>query len=476
MRFSPAYARIARTAVLEDILPRPVLNRRLVTGIAAGGTAARPVLYVTSSDPRVPGTNPEQSLSDTNSGVLSRLTLVGGGWRHEQLVRGLPRSYHEHAPNGLVVDEEHDVAYLAVGSMTDNGAPSFHFEFLPEYALSAALLRIDLRALGPPPHDLATLDDPTHEGDPDAADPFGGNRGLNQARLVEGGPIQLHTTGLRNPYDVHLARSGRLYVTDNGPNAGGGGTVRNGCSNEPRTGGPGRADSLRDVTPPGIYGGHPNPTRGGALTHPDQKGRPIAEPDPRQCSFLPVAAVPGVVTTFDGSTNGLTEYTSTALGGALTGRLLTVSLNGSLVAVDPKRRGATAQTVLSTRVGIAPLDVTAVGDDGRFPGSIWIADWAAGEIVVLEPRQDARCQPVTGRCFRRTTLSGAKLDHPTSLAWGPDGRLYASEQDGLLRIYTVERGGDGALAVVGTETIAAVRDIPNHDDDGRPAARLPLVD
>jgi hypothetical protein len=152
-----------------------------------------------------------------------------------------------------------------------------------------------------------------------------------------------------------------------------------------------------------------------------------------------------------------------------------VSLNGSLTAVDPKRRGARAKTVLSARVGIAPLDVTAVGDEGRFPGSIWIADWAAGGIVVLEPRPDARCAPVSGRCFRRTTLSGARLDHPTSLAWGRDGRLYVSEQDGLLRVYGVQREAAG-FSVSGSETISVVRDIVNHDDDGRPAARLPLFD
>jgi hypothetical protein len=475
VRHSPSYARISQLPVLDGVLPRSVLNRRLVTGIALGGTAQRPVLYVSSSDPRLPGPGQNPRSADTNSGILSRLTLDRGGWRHQQLVRGLPRSHHEHAPNGLALDEQAAVLYLAAGSMTDSGWPSLHFQYLPEYALSAGLLRIDLRGLVPPPHDLPTLDDPTRAGDPDSGDPFGGNGGLNQARLPTAGPVRLHTAGLRNPYDVVRTRAGRLYVTDNGPSPADPATPDT-CSNEPHEGGPIRVDSLRDITAPGTYGGHPNPTRGGAVTHPDQIGTPVAGPDRRQCLPVPVSKVEGVVTTFETSTNGLTEYTSSALGGALTGALLTVSLDGSLILVDPKRRGRAAQVRLSDAVAVVPLDLTAAGDDGPFPGSIWVADWGAGRIVVLAPGPTGSCAPISERCFRRSTLRGARLDKPTSIAWGPDGRLYVSEQNGLIRAFSVDRDAGGELTVTDDETITAVRDIPNHDDDGRPAARLPLVD
>ena len=475
VRLSPSYARISQLPVLDAVLPRSTLNRRLVTGIALGGTAARPVLYVSSSDPRLPDLERRRLSSDSNSGILSRLTLAGAGWRHQQLVRGLPRSRHQHAPNGLALDEQAGVLYLAVGSMTDSGWPSSHFQYLPEYALSGGLLRIDLRDLVAPPYDLPTLDDPTRAGDPDPGDPFGGNGGLNQARLPTSGPVRLHTAGLRNPYDVVRTRAGRLYVTDNGPSPADPAASET-CSNEPHEGGPRRVDSLRDVTAPGTYGGHPNPTRGGAVTHPDQIGTPVARPDRRQCLPLPVSEVDGVVTTFETSTNGLTEYTSSALGGVLTGALLTVSLDGSLILVDPRRRGPAAQVRLSDAVAVVPLDVTAVGDDGPFPGSIWVADWAAGRIVVLAPGPNGSCAPISGRCFRRSTLQGARLDSPTSIAWGPDGRLYVSEQDGLIRAFSVDRNSAGELTVTDDETITAVRDIANHDDDGRPAARLPLVD
>ncbi len=126
------------------------------------------------------------------------------------------------------------------------------------------------------------------------------------------------------------------------------------------------------------------------------------------------------------------------------------------------------------RAAVLPLDVTTPDDAGRFPGSIWIADWAAGRIVVLEPRARGACSPVARGCFRRSLVRGAEPDEPTSLAFGPDGRLYVAEQDGLVRVFTIERSGDGVVGVAATETITTVRDLPNHDDDGRPAARLPL--
>ena len=54
----------------------------------------------------------------------------------------------------------------------------------------------------------------------------------------------------------------------------------------------------------------------------------------------------------------------------------------------------------------------------------------------------------TGACavqpieFGQSALQGTTgLDSPTSLAFGPDGRLYASQQNGLIRAYTVTRSG-----------------------------------
>ncbi len=57
------------------------------------------------------------------------------------------------------------------------------------------------------------------------------------------------------------------------------------------------------------------------------------------------------------------------------------------------------------------------------------------------------------------------LNNPTSLQFGPDGRLYVSEQNGTINVFTiaVQNGSYVASAV---EEINLVKDIQNHNDDG----------
>ena len=210
----------------DDGRPNPKIRKRLVTGLLVTGTASAPVVYVNSSDPRIGGgpSHTETGL-DTNSGVLSRLVREpgGSGWTKLDLVRGLPRSEENHHPNGLALDESTNRLYLSAGGNTNMGAPSNNFAGLPEYALSAAILEIDLGRIGESTYDLPTLDDETRTGARDANDPFGGNDGRNQARLVPGGPVQVYAPGFRNAYDLVLTEAGRMYTIDNGPNGNWGG-------------------------------------------------------------------------------------------------------------------------------------------------------------------------------------------------------------------------------------------------------------
>ena len=67
------------------------LNKRQVTGIFVSGTKLNPILYVSSSDPRIAGPSGDTNL-DTNSGVISRLSWNGSSWAKVDLVRGFPRS------------------------------------------------------------------------------------------------------------------------------------------------------------------------------------------------------------------------------------------------------------------------------------------------------------------------------------------------------------------------------------------------
>ncbi|MEJ7843400.1 MAG: hypothetical protein WKF95_16675, partial [Rubrobacter sp.] len=155
------------------------VGKRQVTGLLVEGTAQSPVIYVGSSDPRIGGGEAKGDVNlDTNSGVISRLTKTASGWEKQDLVRGLPRSEENHSLNGM--QKSGGTLYVTAGGNTNQGAPSNNFAFLPEVALSAAILSVDLTAIGNTTYNLPTL--------AGTATPFGGNDGLNQAKLVSGGP------------------------------------------------------------------------------------------------------------------------------------------------------------------------------------------------------------------------------------------------------------------------------------------------
>ncbi|MDJ0787930.1 MAG: ring canal kelch-like protein, partial [Myxococcota bacterium] len=286
-------------------------DKREATGITVVGTALNPVIYATSSDARVGGPSGDKDL-DTNSGVITRLTWNGTTWDAVDLVRGLPRSEENHATNGLEFVTVNGTDYLIVcsGGHTNAGSPSTNFAWHTEYALSAAVLSVDLTALELLPvlndgardyvYDLPTVDDPTRAnangiGDPNAAgydgvdvnDPWGGNDGLNQAKIVPGGPVQIFSPGYRNTYDLVVTESGAVYLTENGANGGWGGfpenegpggtTTNNFRVGEPGSTGPDPVDGEAKVNNKdhlhlltndistyawgSFYGGHPTPIR-----------------------------------------------------------------------------------------------------------------------------------------------------------------------------------------------------------------------
>jgi hypothetical protein len=372
----------------DDGVENRGVNGRQLTGIEVAGTADQPVIYAVTTDPRMGGGPSGVDLPlDTNSGVLSRLTRGGSGWHRTDLVRGLPRSEENHAGNGLVLDVAGSRLFLAQGGNTNDGAPSKEFAFRAEYALSGAILAIDLASIGDRTYDLPTLDDPARPGEADAGDPFGGAGGANQARLVPGSPVTVHAPGFRNPYDVVLTAAGRLYTIDNGANPGWGDAPEpNGgrCTNEPRPGGKRQDDTLHWIRAAGYYGGHPNPTRANpANVFAGQS--PVGVARPEECEFRP-GRKSGALTTFPASTNGLAEYRSRAFGGTMAGDLLTASFDNRIYRLDLRSDGLLARKeILFEDVGKVPLDITAQGDGEAFPGTIWVGDIVEGSITVFEP-------------------------------------------------------------------------------------------
>lgn len=297
----------------DDGTVNPAVTKREVTGMTVVGTAQNPVIYVTSSDTRIGagsgGGDGDVNL-DTNSGVITRITWTGSSWETVDLVRGLPRSEENHATNGLEFATINGTDYLIVaqGGHTNGGAPSTNFTYICEYALSGSVLSVNLDMLNAMDiktdgngrkyvYDLPTLDDPTRpnvngieDSDTpgydgiDINDPFGGNDGLNMAKLVPGGPVQIFSPGYRNAYDLVLTESGAVYVTDNGANKSWGGfpvnegtgTVTNDYDpSEPGSSSPAadgeyinNEDHLQLITTDvqnyafgSYYAGHPNPVR-----------------------------------------------------------------------------------------------------------------------------------------------------------------------------------------------------------------------
>ncbi len=443
----------------DDGTAAPQVDARQMTGIAVGGTADAVEIYVSSSDPRIgAGGGGQDKNLDTNSGVVSRLSVnEAGAWEKVDLVRGLPRSEENHSTNGLALDEETGTLYVAQGGHTNAGAPSNNFAGQSEYAYSAAILKVDLGAIEAMPvqsdpvsgqayvYDLPTLDDPTRENvngitdpnDPgydgiDVNDVFGGNDGLNQAKITADSPVQVYSPGYRNPYDVLLTEDGKLYTYDNGANAGWGGhpVDANGnlvtgagqdAQNAPsENGGVKNYDNLHQIEA-GTYGGHPNPTRAegadaGLWSSPNNGTNgaapldgddlpadfdtviPEGSADPRQGVYKEGGFADGAIDTGKGSVNGLAEYTSgNAFGGALKGAILATDYNGDVYLI-PRDAAGTVETTTGNKGqtvaegkqvvklgGGGSLGIDAVGDDHPFAGTVWVGQLADGKIRILAP-------------------------------------------------------------------------------------------
>jgi len=364
---------------------------RLVTGILVAGSANNPVIYLSSADPRQgAGPSGNDSNLDTNSVIISRLTKNGNNWVKKDLVRGLPRSEENHQGNGLQLSADGNTLYISMGGHTNMGLPSNNFARIPEYALSAAILEINLAQIGNNTYDLPTLDDEDRPGVNDDNDPFGGNNGKNMAILDSNSPVKMYSPGWRNAYDIVITESGRMYTVDNGPNNGWGDKPGGNCLDNYADGGNTYGDNLHFVKNKGYYGGHPNPTRGSKNNQFNDSNpqSPIAgAANAIECQYKIPGQQDGALHVFPASTNGLTEYTASNFGAQMKGDLLTASFNKSVYRVQLNNAGTKIIGLdkFFTNLG-TPLDVTAVGDNGKFPGTVWVADYAQNGIHVYEPK------------------------------------------------------------------------------------------
>src|SRR5438552_6810680 len=90
-------------------------------------------------------------------------------------------------------------------------------------------------------------------------------------------------------------------------------------------------------------------------------------------------------------------------------------------------------------------------------------------VVAFAPIGERTASAAGDVGFGKSLLAGSSSVNPTTLQFGPDGRLYVGQLDGVIHAYTIERLGYNQYTVTATQTINKVADILNHDDDGTPA-------
>jgi hypothetical protein len=421
---------------------------RQVTGILIdpASTAGNIVLYVSNS-------NLGQAATDitiyTYSGTITRLVLqpdpANPGKKkvvsNQDLVVGLPRSREAHSINGMSIGPD-GWLYLSAGGHTNAGQPSNFFANLPEYYLSASVVRLNLGALP------ATLPiDVTNVTSASDLTPLQGK-------------FELFATGYRNGYDLTWHSNGRLYLNGNAANQSQGNTPgsSDGCSTPSISPGD-QPDTLNLVTR-GVYGGHPNPARQecvwGAGT--------IYTPDlPPLATFVPPLA-----TYVNGSsTDGIVEYKSDAFGGALKGNLISATYAGdqNLRRVILSPDGASVVQVQNLGAFVNPLDVWADAT-----GNLYVAEYGANRITMLIPSQLGSC-PVPNSNPNVTDSDGDGYTDADEQANGTDPCSAASkppdfDQDLVSDLSDTDDDGDG---------VADVQDQLYFDAQNGAATSIPLA-
>ncbi|MDB5297216.1 MAG: domain containing protein, partial [Phycisphaerales bacterium] len=378
------------------------------------------------------------------TGKLSRLSGPDLA-TYQDYVTGLPRAIRDHLNNQPSFGPDGKL-YFAQGSNSSMGQADSAWGLRAEHLLNAAVLQVDTAAItariaaGKGPLDVRTEGSSTGNYNPWAAD----------------AAVKIYATGVRNAYDLVWTRAGNLYAPTNGSAAGGAApsvaagtysgtridTAANGPFTTPAITGISNIavsedDFLFKIQQGGYYG-HPNPSRGEYAAN---GGNPTDGVDYEEFSQYPTGTLPdrnyrGAAYVFgkNHSPDGAIEYTGTAFGGRLDGKLLVTrySGGGDIVAMTLDADG----NVTESKSGIAglsgfanPLDLTE--DAGN--GNLYIVDYGAQKIYLARP-----------------IAPGAKITVDTTTLRFSDDYANSNTTTSPTRIVRVTNTGTAPLAIPAT--------------------------
>ncbi len=343
----------AVTAV-EEITTNADLQEVFGIAFDPADASSPPPIYVTNTVSGFGAAGP--ATAGSYPGKVTKIHGPGYATKTD-IITGLSTSDSAHQANGIAFAAD-GTLYIAHGSTTNAGVVHTGPLFTrPDVPLSGAILVASPSAGG---FDGAITYDP----------PGTYSSTVDQVS----GDVSVFASGLRNPYDLIIHSNGKIYATDNGPNAGFGGSSTS-CTTEdpdpwaPDTRGP---DEL-NLIEAGDYYGQPNRNR--------------ARFDARQCVYRngldgSGADWTGPIDLLPVSSNGLAEYTSAEFGGKLAGDLFYVSfIDGTLgrVVLSPDGTSVVSNTTFASSF-VTPLDI-AVDTDG----TLYIAEIFGNQITFMQP-------------------------------------------------------------------------------------------
>lgn len=335
--------------------------------------------------------------------------LTGANLQTQQVVvTGLPRSARDHQTYSLAFGPDGKL-YVSQASQSAMGAPDTAWGNRPETLLSAAVLQVDVAAIG-----AATLDVRT-EGVASPYNPY-----------AAGAAVKIYATGMRSGYDLLFHSNGHLYMGVNGSAAGGNTPAGNGVV--ATTNNSVQADYLLDIAQGGYYG-HPNPLRNEYVLN---GGNPTAGIDPAEVTTYPVGTTPDANYRpyaysfgYNYSPNGMIEYKGNAFGGALNGSLMVVRYSGGddimVMKTDAAGKIVSSNTNYYGLSGfVNPLDliqnpatgdvyVIEFGDQAALPG-------AGARITLLKATTAPTSAPTVSLSRNYVYMSDSKSDTTSSSA------------------------------------------------------------